>query len=201
MKRGAVILCGGHSTRMGRDKATLPFGDETLLERLVRRLRPLVEEVTVVGRAGQVLPPLPPDVQIAHDEIEDQGPLGGLQAALLHTRMDAVYVTGCDVPFLQPAFVALLFESLGDAAIAVAEEGGFTHPLAAVYRRSIRPVVERLLAAERRRPVFLYDEVETVRVGDDALRAADPDLRSLENLNTPAAYEAALARLAAEPGA
>ena len=48
MTRGAVILCGGRSTRMGRDKATLPFGDATLLERVVAILQPLVDEVTVV---------------------------------------------------------------------------------------------------------------------------------------------------------
>ena len=196
MSRGAVVLCGGRSTRMGRDKATLPFGDVTLLERTVGILRPLVDEVTVVGRRDQALPELPADVRLAFDAVEDLGPLGGLQAALAHTTSDVVYVTGCDTPFLAPAFVTLLFEALDDARIAVAEQDGFTHPLAAVYRRDVLPVVERLLAEKRMRPVFLFEEVETVFVQEDALRAADPALRSLENVNTPEAYEAALARLA-----
>ena len=201
MKRGAVVLCGGRSTRMGRDKATLPFGDALLLQRIVRTLLPLVEDLVVVGHAGQAIPALPETVRIARDLIHDQGPLGGLQAALRQTRAEAVYVSGCDVPFLQPAFVSLLFDALGTAQIAVAEEGGFTHPLAAVYRPAVLPVVDRLLAAERRRPVFLFEEVETVRVGDASLREADPELRSLENINTPEAYAAALARLAGEADA
>jgi len=196
--RGALILCGGRSTRMGRDKASLPFGDETMLQRIVRILQPLVDEVIVVAYVGQEVPALPVGVRVVRDEVEGQGPLGGLQAGLRHAASDALYTTGCDVPFLRPALVELLFARLGEAQIAVADEGGFTHPLAAVYRTGVLPVVERLLAEERRRPIFLYGEVETVRVEEADLRAADPELLSLANLNTPAAYEAALARLAAE---
>lgn len=195
MKRGALILCGGRSVRMGRDKALLPFGDETLLQRVVRIMTPLVEEVLVVAHAEQTLPALPDHVRVLHDEVEDQGPLGGIQAGLRHANADALYATGCDVPFIQPALVELLFERLGEAQIAVADEGGFTHPLAAVYRRELHPVVERLLAEDRRRPLFLYGEVETVRVEEADLRRVDPELHSLANLNTPEAYVDALEQL------
>ncbi len=193
--RGALVLCGGRSVRMGRDKAMLPFGWETLLQRVVRIVSPLVSEVLVVAHADQALPTLPDAVRVVHDEVEDQGPLGGLQAGLRQATADALYVTGCDVPFLAPALVELMFDALGDAEIAVADEGGFAHPLAAVYRRSVLPVVEQLLAEDRRRPLFLFNEVETVRVGADSLREADPQLLSLENLNTPEAYQDALALL------
>lgn len=198
MRRGAVVLCGGRSTRMGRDKASLPFGDEALLQRMVRILREVVPDVTVVGRRDQALPPLPEEVRLAHDMVDDQGPLGGLQAALATARADAVYVTGCDAPFLVPALVDLLFAQLGEARVAVADEGGFVHPLCGVYRPDVLPVIDRLLAAERRRPIFLYEEVDTVRVPEQALRSVDPDLDSLDNLNTPEAYERALARLGRE---
>lgn len=183
---------------MGRDKATLPFGEETLLQRMARILASVVEEVTVVGRRDQDLPPLPDGIRVAYDVVDDQGPLGGLQAALAATTSDAVYVTGCDAPFLAPALVERLFASLGTARIAVADEGGFLHPLCAVYRPDVLPVIDRLLAQDRRRPMFLYEEVATVRVSEAILRAADPELASLDNLNTPEAYERALARLAAE---
>ena len=56
--RGAIVLAGGRSERMGREKATLPFAGETLLAHVVRRVAPLVLEVVVVGRPGQALPPL-----------------------------------------------------------------------------------------------------------------------------------------------
>jgi molybdopterin-guanine dinucleotide biosynthesis protein A len=200
MRRGAIVLCGGRSTRMGRDKASLPFGEETLLQRVVRILRGVVDEVIVVARPGQALPPLPAGVRRATDEVADQGPLGGLAPGLAAARAEALYVTACDVPFLAPAFVEALFDALGDADVAVAQAEGFTHPLAGVYRRGVLPRVRRLLAEGRLRPVFLHEEVRTVRVPAEALRAADPDLRSLENLNTPEAYAEALARHARAEG-
>ena len=55
-RRAAVVLCGGHSRRMGRDKAWLPFGEVTLLEHVAERVAPLVDELVVVARAGQRVP-------------------------------------------------------------------------------------------------------------------------------------------------
>jgi len=196
--RGALVLCGGHSTRMGAPKALLPFGDELMLQRVVRLVSAAVSDVVVVARPGQELPELPKMVRVTHDEILDQGPLGGIAPGLKVTRADAVYVTGCDVPFLNTKIVDLLFDQLVANDVAVCEAEGFTHPLAAVYRASVLPVIEKVLAKERRRPVYLFDEVPTVRVGEEALRAVDPKLDTLSNLNTPEAYEAALHTLLGE---
>ncbi len=198
MIRGTLVLCGGRSTRMGASKALLPFGDELMLQRVVRLVSEAVSDVVVVARPEQELPELPRDVRVTHDEILDQGPLGGIAPGLKVSRADAVYVTGCDVPFLNTAVVDLLFERLGAHDVAVCETEGFTHPLAAVYRVSVLPVIERLLARERRRPVYLFDEVPTVRIGDDELQQVDPKLDTLANLNTPEAYEAALHALLGE---
>ena len=187
--------------RMGRDKATLRFGDEQLLQRIVRIVSTVVSDVVVVRHEGQVLPPLPDRVRITCDEIEDQGPLGGLVPGLRVSQADAVFLTGCDTPFLQPAFIEQLFAQLGEARVAVAEVDGFAHPLAAVYHKDVLPHVEALLAAGRRRPLYLYDEVPTIRVPRIDLEKVDPDLDSLSNLNTPEAYALALARYEDEGGA
>jgi molybdopterin-guanine dinucleotide biosynthesis protein A len=80
---------------------------------------------------------------------------------------------------------------------AVPRAGGFLHPLAAVYRASVLPAVSDLLAADRLRPVFLFDAVPTRVVGPDELADVDPHLHSLRNLNTPEEYAAALAELEA----
>lgn len=196
MKRGALVLAGGRSTRMGRDKASLPFGGTTLLARIVDLLAPLVDEVVVALRAGQDAPALPPGVLLARDAVPDRGPLGGLAAGFAASSADAVYATACDVPFLVPGVVNLLFARLGAADVAVSEAQGRLHPLAAVYRPRVRPHVEALLGAGRLRPPFLYELVPTVRVPEADLRAVDPCLETLANLNTPEDYAAALARAA-----
>ncbi len=114
MRTGGIVLCGGESSRMGRPKAWLPFGAEFMLQRVVRVLREVVEPVVVVAAPNQDVPPLPPGVMIARDEVGGNGPLGGLAAGLaaLAGRCDAVYLSSCDVPLLRAAFVRRVIEGL-----------------------------------------------------------------------------------------
>jgi len=191
---GGIVLAGGRSTRMGVAKATLPFGPETMLQRVVRLLGTTVSPIVAVAARDQELPALPADVIVARDEREARGPLEGLRAGLkaLPESVDAAYVTSCDVPLLEPAFVEHMLALLGEHDIAVMEIDGFTHPLSAVYRRAVLSHVEELLAQDRLRPAFLFDAVRTRRVSPGEMRGADPDLRTLRNLNTREDYEKAL---------
>src|SRR5262245_54832974 len=103
---GGVVLCGGQSQRMGRPKAWLPFGDETLLARVVRRVREVASPVVVVAAPDQDVPALARDVAIVRDPIAGLGPLQGIAAGLdaLGDRVRAAFVSSTDVPFLEPAF-------------------------------------------------------------------------------------------------
>ena len=194
MITGGIVLCGGKSTRMGVPKATLPFGPETMLQRVVRLLDTVVSPIVVVAANGQSLPALPDEVMVTRDEREARGPLEGLRAGLkaLPESVAAAYVTSCDVPLLVPAFVERMIELMGDHDIAVMEVDGFPHPLSAVYRRNTLPHVESLLANDRLRPVFLFDAVRTRRVQPAEMTVVDPELRTLRNLNTHEDYVAAL---------
>ena len=195
MTFGGIVLAGGRSTRMGVAKATLPFGPETMLQRVVRLLGTTVSPIVAVAARDQELPALPADVIVARDEREARGPLEGLRAGLkaLPESVDAAYVTSCDVPLLEPAFVEHMLALLGEHDIAVMEIDGFTHPLSAVYRRTTLPQIESLLAEDRLRPAFLFDAVRTRRVKRDEMIGADPQLHTLRNLNTREDYLAALA--------
>ena len=194
MTTGGIVLCGGRSTRMGSPKALLPFGDETMLQRVVRLLGSVVSPLVVVAAPDQSLPGLPAAVSVTRDEREGRGPLEGLRAGLkaLPATVDAAYVTSCDVPLLVPAFALRMIDLMGDADIAVMEIDGFPHPLSAVYRRSTLPHVEKLLAEDRLRPVFLFDAVKTRRVRPEEMISVDPQLLTLRNLNTREDYEQAL---------
>jgi molybdopterin-guanine dinucleotide biosynthesis protein A len=191
---GGIVLCGGKSTRMGTSKALLPFGSETMLQRVVRLLHEVVSPIVVVAAVDQPLPVLPAGVIVTRDEREARGPLEGLRAGLkaLPPECDAAYVTSCDVPLLVPAFVAEMIRLANGHDIAVMEIDGFPHPLSAVYRRLVLSHVETLLAADRLRPVFLFDAVDTRKVQASEMTSVDPDLRTLRNLNTRDDYERAL---------
>lgn len=201
MKFGGVVLCGGRSSRMGRPKAWLPFGGELLLPRVVRTVRSVVEPVVVVAAPGQDVPALPAGVEIVRDPVEGRGPLAGLAAGLaaLEGRVDAVYLSACDAPFLSPAFVRFVIDSLGKQSIVVPRIGGYFHPLAAAYRSDVSEAVASLLAADRLRPVDLFDLVPTRVLVETDFRAVDPGLQSLRNVNTPDEYARALRDLSQRP--
>ena len=203
MTIGGVVLCGGKSTRMGTPKATLPFGTETMLQRVVRLLGEAVSPIIVVAARGQTLPALPDSVSVTRDELEAKGPLEGIRAGLsaMPESIEAAYITSCDVPLLVPAFVERMTELMGDHEIAVMEVDGFPHPLSAIYRRSMLPHVESLLANDRLRPVFLFDAARTRRIKPEEMTVVDPELRTLRNLNTPEDYRAALADAGIPPPA
>ena len=110
---------------------------------------------------------------------------------VLPPEVDAAYVTSCDVPLLVPNFVRQMLDLARGYDIAVMEIDGFTHPLSAVYRRVMLSTVEGLLAQDRLRPAFLFEAMKTRRVRPEEM-TADPDLRTLRNLNTRDDYERAL---------
>ena len=179
---------------MGSSKALLPFGAETMLQRVFRLLSTVVSPIVVVAAAGQPLPDLPAGAIVAHDEQQGRGPLEGLRAGLkaLPVSIESAYVTSCDVPLLVPAFARRMIDLLADDDIAVMEIDGFPHPLSAVYRRATLPDVDALLAQDRLRPAFLFDAVRTRRVQSSEMASADPELLTLRNLNTREDYLEAL---------
>lgn len=184
-----IVLCGGHSRRMGRPKAGLPFGDDVLLQRVVRIVGEAADKVIVVAANEQSLPPLPEAVTRINDAVEDCGPLGGLAAGLAAASTDLVFLTACDAPFLNADFIGTLAckmeQTPCDAVVPFTLD---FHPLTGIYRTSIRPVVERRLAARQLRMKDLIRELHHEKWHPpESLREA------LRNINTPDEYTTALA--------
>jgi molybdopterin-guanine dinucleotide biosynthesis protein A len=203
-----VVLAGGRSSRMGTPKAALEWHGSTLLRRTTGILaRVTGGPVVVVRAAGQPLPALPPDVEVVDDPREGKGPVQGIAAGLaaLAGRADIAFISSTDMPFLHPAFVRRVLRAVEDGAdVGLPIARGYPQPLAAAYRITLGPVAERLVAADRLRPAFLFDECLVDRLDESALRADpvlaafDPALDSVVNVNEPADYEAARAAPAPE---
>jgi molybdopterin-guanine dinucleotide biosynthesis protein A len=193
---------------MGTPKAALEWHGSTLLRRVTGIVARGVDGPVVVVRApGQPLPSLPPTIEVVEDAREGRGPLEGLAAGLaaLDGRAEVAYASSTDAPLLHPAFVRRVLQAVDDDVdVVLPRAGGFPHPLAAAYRTALRPQIERLLADDRLRPAFLFDECRVLRLdekallGDRALAAADPALDSVLNLNEPSDYASARARPAPE---
>ncbi len=200
---GAIVLCGGESRRMGRPKAWLPFGAETLLQRVVRLVATVSEPIVVVAAEGQELPDLPAEVAIVRDSVAGLGPMQGLAAgfAALPGSVELVYATATDVPFLESRWITRLVELMGDHDLAIPFIDGQYHPLAALYRRSsVLPVLLDLLRADRRKLKEIAELVRTRVVSAEEVRAVDPELRTLRNLNDPRDYGRALEEAGLDTG-
>lgn len=180
---------------MGRPKAWLPFGEETMLQRVVRILREVVSPVVVVAAPDQEVPPVPGDVCIVRDEQEGLGPLAGLAAGLsaLNGRADAAYASSCDVPLLKSSFAQVVIGRLGGHELAIPCDGEYHHPLAAVYRTELGERCAQMVAAGQRRPLDLVRASRSFEIHVSDLRAADAELVSLRNANSPDEYSALLA--------
>ena len=199
-----MVLAGGRSVRMGSAKAALPWHGSTLLRHVCGLVgRGVDGQVLVVRAPGQALPALPNSVEVLDDPSEGLGPLQGIAVGLaaLEDRADVAFVCGTDVPFLHPEFVRRVVRACAesdppcDVVLPIAR--GHAQPLAAAYRPALAVLAAKLVAADRLRPAFLFDECSVLRLDDDALlsdarlRAADPRLDSVINLNGPDDYAAA----------
>ncbi len=182
-----VILAGGLSRRMGRDKAGLPAGDGTLIQHLARRLAPVVDETIVAGGSGRHHLP---GLTTVDDRYPGLGPLAGIHAGLLAARSPFVWVVGCDLPDVDPGLAALLYGLAGDVDAVVPRIDSEPQGVCAVYDRALAPRIERLLAAGERRVKMLLAASNVRYVMPEELRAVDPELRSFRNLNTPEDYRA-----------
>ncbi len=188
-----ILLTGGLSQRMGRDKATLPWGQETLLENMIRCLRPAFHSFIVVKRETQCLPAMPDDVTVCADRIPERGPLMGLSTGLEHLSPGAnVFVTGCDYPFVTAAIAHRLSALLEQFEAVVPRTGGHVHPLMAVYRHSLGPAAAAVLAQGKTSLMALLEQLQVRWVDEKEWSAIDPDGRALWNLNTPQEYQSAL---------
>jgi molybdopterin-guanine dinucleotide biosynthesis protein A len=192
MSVAGIVLCGGESSRMGRPKAWLPIGGETMLGRIVRVVGEVVSPVVVVAAPEQELPPLPEGVDVLRDEVMGAGPLAGIVTGLryLTGMSDAAYVSSCDIPLLRADFVRRMIDRLGDADIAVPNVRGRFEPMAGVYRIRVLSAAEEALKELCRKMTMLMERVPTSYVTDEELVDVDPDFASLRNVNTPEEYEA-----------
>ena len=180
----AVILAGGRSRRMGRDKALLPFGGySTLAEYQYRRVLSHFERVSLSAKEWK----FPFEAPWIRDEGAEHSPMIALASILGSVGSEWVFVLGVDMPFVGEGVISRLREEMdlcGEKEIIVSESPRGIEPLCGIYRRRILPRVEEELAWGRHRIQGLFGpgRVQRVRFDDASL---------FENLNHPHEYERA----------
>lgn len=185
----AAVMAGGRSLRMGVDKTLLSVDGRTLVARVYDAVTDVCESAIVVTNRPEALSEagLPEGVPIVRDEVAYQGPLGGLATALDAAESEWILAVAADMPHLEPEVIRALWAARDGADVVVPVTDKGPEPLLALYRREacIGPAHE-VLDTGRRRLVAMFPMVNVIEIPVEKLREADPELRSLVNVNTPA---------------
>ena len=190
----AIIMAGGRSTRMGRNKALIRVADQTLIERICGEIRPYFREVLISGNLpnGDSLP----GTRSIPDRLPNRGPLMGLASTLVRSSHDRNFVRACDIPDMQPDLVARMLREARFADLVVPRsDPDRAEPLFAVYRKSTLPAIEAALETGDGRISAIFNSCKVRWL------ALDPR-HMPENLNTPsdvAAYRRRLSMQTADP--
>ena len=183
----AIVLAGGRGKRLGRDKATVELGGETLLQRVVRLVSQLSDDVIAVVRADQQRQ-LDRQVDGARTVSDAQpyvGVLAGIASGMAAARHDWCLVVACDMPFINLDLLRYMISLRQgyDAVVPRLEVG--LEPLLALYYKRCLPALWRALRARERRVVSFYRSLRVRYVQATEIRLFDPTGRSFDNINLP----------------
>ncbi len=179
-RAGALILAGGDSRRMGRDKALLLVDGRPMIASIADQLKPLFEEIVISADRPDAYGFL--GLSVVADAEPGQGPLMGIASGLPHMTQDLNFVTACDIPRINLPFINRLIKLAAgfDIVLPYYDEGQH-EPLFAVYRKTVVSEAARILAAGGRSILDLLDraKVNLIKI---------PDRRLIRNVNTEEDY-------------
>ena len=190
-----VILAGGNSRRMGRDKAWLDFNGQPLIAVIAERLRTVVDEVIIAADDTKRFTPFA-DCCVP-DAYRGIGTLSGIHAGLQAASHDPILIVGCDMPFLDPRVLAWLVKESQEVDLVVIKHELGLEPLHAVYRKSCLPAVEATIRSGERCAFAFCDQIRVRFVHPSEIPSLHPDRSSFFNVNTPEQWREALIQVQA----
>lgn len=184
---------------MGQDKAFLELSGIPMIERVLRRVSAVADELLMVTGDREIHEMSRFDCRLVADIYPGLGTLGGIFTALSEARFNHTLVVGCDTPLLstelfahlarRPRTYDALVPSIGVARAGALERVELLQPLHTIYAKSCLPVIGRHIQHEQFRVVDIFQELLVERVYENELREFDPELHSFLNANTPDEFE------------
>jgi molybdopterin-guanine dinucleotide biosynthesis protein A len=193
-----VILAGGKSSRMGQNKALMPFGGQRLIDRVVDVLQEVFTDLLLVTNSPEVYADL--GLPLVSDVYPHKGSLGGIYSALYHASTPYCFVVACDMPFLNAAVMRYMVGRIAGCDVVMPDIHGEMQPLHAIYSKACLPPILRRLETHRLKIVGFLSEVRVRIVKASDIQHLDPALLTFHNLNTREEFQAAAQRLSLSHG-
>ena len=178
-----VILAGGESTRMGKNKAFIEINGKRIIDRTVSLFREVFDDVLLVTNTP--LDYIELKVRIVTDLVSGKGSLGGIYTGLFFSSSSKAFFVGCDMPFLDRRVIQYFLSLAQTADIVVQRTKDYWQPLHAIYPRTLLKPIERLLQQGELKIIKTYQGMRVREVTGEELKRFDPDLHTLSNFNTP----------------
>ena len=188
-----VLLAGGNSSRMGRNKALMPLAGRRLVDRALAVLAGLFDDLLMVTNSPDLYADL--GIRMVPDLVTGKGALGGIHSAVHHAAAPHCLVVACDMPFLNAGVLRYLADQRSEYDVVVPNVSGRPQPLHAVYGKACLQPIARRLESDSLHVVGFFPDVRVREVTADELAAFDPEGLSFRNLNTPEEFADAERRL------
>lgn len=179
-----VVLAGGKSSRMGRNKALLPFEDGTLLGKVIERMQSLFSRVILSVQQADAHPDM--GLPQVPDRYAETGPMGAI-TSILESGEQRIFCVACDMPFLNPTLIKFLC-GFPDCDAVLPVWHGRVESLHALYSNALLPEFQRLLAEGRFKVADALLQAHVRYVNETEIKAIDPKGESFRNVNTPDDY-------------
>ncbi len=195
-----IILSGGTSSRMGRDKALLPLEGITVIEYITNLMRTIFKDVILITNTIDKYKFL--NIPLFEDIFKVGGPLAGIHSGLANSQTDDNFILSCDMPLIKEGIIKSIIEFATDKPITICKSEGFLQHLAGRYSKSVLPAAEKLLVREtenigdrkQKHRAKVYSLLH--KVGSEILEAEElPDYNpsTFFNMNNTKDYEKIIA--------
>lgn len=185
-------MAGGKSKRFGGqiDKSLLPLEGKPLIQWVVERVGPLMEEVIIVSNEREKFTFL--GVKVMSDIYPGYGSLSGLHTGLSGSRDFYNFVTACDSPFISPQLVEYLLSRKEGYDVVIPWLGTGQEPLFGIYSKNcLSPIEEQIKNGENLKIIGFFDQVKVCKILEREIRKIDSEFISFFNINTPEDYNKA----------
>jgi molybdopterin-guanine dinucleotide biosynthesis protein A len=180
----AVVLAGGQSSRLGRDKSFLLVDGQPLVVRTIQMLVTLSDDVVIVTNHPAPYGPLALPARLVPDERPGEGALMGLYSGLKAARHPHALVVACDMPFLNLSLLRHMLHLAEGCDVVIPRVDGWLEPLHAIYSKACLLPIDRLLAQGKRQIIAFFPKVRVCYVEEEAVNRFDPNHLSFVNVNT-----------------
>ncbi len=177
-----IVLAGGQSRRMGRNKALMELEGQTLIARVLDRVSSVCDELIISANDADLYADLP--ARVVPDVIPRRGALSGIHAGLSAMRNEMALVVACDMPFLNLRLLRYMTVIAPGYDVIVPRVEGVYEPLHAIYSANCIAPIAQLLAQGPRRVIDFYQHVQVREVPQDKIVLFEAEL-SFMNVNTP----------------